>query len=67
MNFDEAIGPDIVYVDSQAGDLFLEEESDIARYNLAFTHLRAGALSPGASASLIAAAAKDLHSSGGAR
>ncbi|MFC4053482.1 helix-turn-helix domain-containing protein [Actinomadura syzygii] len=61
MNFAEAIGPDIVYIESQAGDLFLEEEADIARYNLVSTHLRAGALSPSASASLIATAAKDLH------
>lgn len=59
MNFEEAIGPDIVYIDSQAGDLFLEEETDISRYNLVFTHLRAGALSPSASASLIAAVAMD--------
>lgn len=67
MNFAEAIGPDIVYIDSQAGDLFLEEETDIARYNLVFTHLRAGALSPSASTSLIATVAKDLHPGRGAR
>ncbi|WP_328600674.1 helix-turn-helix domain-containing protein [Actinomadura physcomitrii] len=57
MKFVEELGPELVYIDSQAGDLFLEEESDIARYNLVFTHLRAGALSPDASASLIAAVA----------
>ncbi|MEU5993073.1 helix-turn-helix transcriptional regulator [Spirillospora sp. NPDC047418] len=61
MTFEEAIGPDIVYIDSQAGDLFLEEEADISRYNLVFTHLRAGALSPSASASLIASVAMDGH------
>ena len=64
MSFDEAIGPDIVYIDSQAGDLFLEEEADISRYSLVFTHLRAGALSPSASASLIAAVAKNGHRGG---
>lgn len=66
MNFAEAIGPAIVYIDSQAGDLFLEEEADIARYNLVFTHLRAGALSPSASAELIAAAAQDQRPGRGA-
>lgn len=66
MNFAETVGPDLVYIESQAGDLFLEEDADIARYNLVSTHLRAGALSPSASASLIAAAAKDLRPSRGA-
>ncbi|TDC67812.1 XRE family transcriptional regulator [Actinomadura sp. GC306] len=56
MHFPEETGSSIVYVDSQAGDLFLEEETDIARYKLTFTHLQAGALSPSASALLIAAA-----------
>ena len=66
MNFAEETGPNLIYIDSQAGDLFLEEESDIARYNLVFTHLRAGALSPSASASLIAAAAEEQRPSRGA-
>jgi transcriptional regulator with XRE-family HTH domain len=59
MNFAEALGPEIVYIDSQAGDLFLEEETDISRYNLVFTHLRAVALSPSASVSLLAATARE--------
>jgi transcriptional regulator with XRE-family HTH domain len=63
MRFAEAVAPDIVYIDSQAGDLFLEEEADISRYNRAFTHLRADALSPSASASLIAAV-RDGHQGG---
>ncbi|WP_433228728.1 helix-turn-helix domain-containing protein [Actinomadura formosensis] len=66
MNFAEPMGPDIVYIDSQAGDLFLEEEPDISRYNLVFTHLRAGALSPSASTSLIAAAAGGMRPGRGA-
>lgn len=60
MHFGEAVGPDIVYIESHAGDIFLEEEADVARYNVASTHLRAGALSPKASASLVAAAAEAL-------
>ncbi|WP_433500544.1 helix-turn-helix domain-containing protein [Sphaerimonospora sp. CA-214678] len=39
--------PDIVYVDSMAGDLFLEQEAELTRYNSIFEHLRAVALSPG--------------------
>jgi len=51
---DEAI-PQVIYVDSMAGELFLEEVSDIRRYRLVFEHLRAVAASPDASRSLIAA------------
>ncbi|TDC56255.1 XRE family transcriptional regulator [Actinomadura sp. KC345] len=66
MNFVEEIGPDIVYIESQAGDIFLEEDADIARYNLVSAHLRAVALSPSASDSLIAAVGKELDSERGA-
>ncbi|WP_344237505.1 helix-turn-helix transcriptional regulator [Kribbella hippodromi] len=38
--------PDIVYVESLAGDIFLETEAEIDRYGLVFDHLRAMALSP---------------------
>ncbi|MBB4777429.1 hypothetical protein F4557_005847 [Actinomadura catellatispora] len=61
MNFAEDVGPDVVYLESQAGEIFLEEETDLARYNVVSTHLRAVALSPSASASLIAAVAEDLR------
>ena len=50
---DEAI-PDVVSVETMAGELFLEAESDIRRYRLVFEHLRAVAASPDASRSLIA-------------
>ncbi|MFI5080099.1 MAG: Scr1 family TA system antitoxin-like transcriptional regulator [Streptosporangiales bacterium] len=39
-----------------AGELFLEEESDVRRYKLVFDHLRAVADSPDAARSLIAPA-----------
>ncbi len=58
MQFTEPVGPDVVYLDSMAGDLFLEEETDVSRYTLLFDHLRAVALSPDASASLITSAAE---------
>ncbi|GAA1564443.1 helix-turn-helix transcriptional regulator [Actinomadura kijaniata] len=59
MDFPESVGPSIVYIESQAGDLFLEEEADIQRYNLVFEHLRAAAISPDASASLVAKVAEE--------
>jgi hypothetical protein len=43
-----------VYVESLAGDLFLESEAEIDRYGLAFDHLRAMALSPRDTRALIA-------------
>jgi hypothetical protein len=54
MQFAEAAIPDVVYIDSMAGELFLEEESDVRRYKLVFEHLRAVADSPDAARSLIA-------------
>ncbi|MFC5754296.1 helix-turn-helix domain-containing protein [Actinomadura rugatobispora] len=66
MRFPEAVGPDVVYIDSQAGDIFLEEEVDTGRYTLVCEHLRAVALSPSASAELVATVAKRGLSRGGA-
>jgi hypothetical protein len=43
-----------VYVESLAGDMFLELEAEIDRFGLAFDHLRAMALSPRDSSGLIA-------------
>jgi len=54
MQFTDATIADVVYIDSMAGELFLEEESDVSRYRLVFEHLRAVAESPDASGSLIA-------------
>jgi transcriptional regulator with XRE-family HTH domain len=54
MQFAEATIPDVIYIDSMAGELFLEEEGDVRRYRLIFEHLRAVAASPDASRSLIA-------------
>jgi len=45
--------PPVVYVESMAGGLYLESESDIDRYEEALMHLRAGALDPESSISLI--------------
>ncbi|MCD0448544.1 DUF5753 domain-containing protein [Actinocorallia sp. API 0066] len=60
MRFAEKTGQDVVYIESTAGDLFLEKARDLDRYTLVFERLRATALSPTASADLIAGiASKD--------
>jgi transcriptional regulator with XRE-family HTH domain len=51
--------PDVIYIDSMAGDLFLEKETDIQRYNHICEHLRAIALSPTDTAALIASLRED--------
>ncbi|GAA3007048.1 helix-turn-helix transcriptional regulator [Streptosporangium longisporum] len=51
--------PDVIHIDSMAGDLFLEEETDIQRYNDMCQHLRAVALSPADTAALLASLQKD--------
>jgi Domain of unknown function (DUF5753) len=59
MQFAEATIPDVIYLDSMAGDLFLEAEADVRRYRLVFEHLRAVAASPDASRLLVAALATE--------
>ncbi|MGC5014164.1 DUF5753 domain-containing protein [Streptosporangium sp. DT93] len=51
--------PDVIHIDSMAGDLFLEEETDIQRYNDMCQHLRAMALSPADTAALLASLQRD--------
>ncbi|MEU5828963.1 DUF5753 domain-containing protein, partial [Micromonospora tulbaghiae] len=53
MDFPDPADPALVYVDSMAGDLFLEREADVRRYTSTFEHLRATALDPTSSIKLI--------------
>ena len=46
MEFKDPADSDLVYIDTMAGDLFLESEADLRRYGSMFDHLRAVALSP---------------------
>lgn len=55
MRFAEPAVPDVVYVESMAGALLLEEENDARRYRLVFERLRAVAASPGDSRSVMEA------------
>ena len=54
MEFRDKLDPDLVYVDTPAGDIFLEADEDIRWYRAMFDHLRAGALSPADSGRLVA-------------
>lgn len=56
LQFGDPAIPDVIYVDTMAGELFLEEVADVRRYKLVFEHLRAVAASPEASLSLVTSA-----------
>ncbi|MFG2997062.1 helix-turn-helix domain-containing protein [Streptomyces sp. NPDC048340] len=53
LGFPERGDPDVVYREGLSDSVYLEEPSDVALYTKAFDHLRALALSPQRSASLI--------------
>jgi transcriptional regulator with XRE-family HTH domain len=50
----------VAYVESQAGNLYLEREDDLARNNVSLNHITAAALSKQESRELIAAVARQL-------
>lgn len=58
LEFPDPADRSLVYLDSMAGDLFLEDDLEIRRYMLMFEHLRAAALRPDEAANLLAAAAE---------
>ena len=60
LDFEEPTDPAMVYVETLAGDIYLEERSDVNRYALAFDRLRAASLHPDDSVQLIEQAASTL-------
>ncbi|MFD0206006.1 MULTISPECIES: helix-turn-helix domain-containing protein [Saccharothrix] len=54
LDFDDPLDTDLVYIDSQAGEIFLESDTDIERFRDSFDHLVAVAKSPDDSVKLIA-------------
>jgi transcriptional regulator with XRE-family HTH domain len=58
LQFGEVAASDVVYIESPAGDLFLESETDLSRFAAIFEHLRALALPPDESAALITGIAR---------
>jgi transcriptional regulator with XRE-family HTH domain len=59
LSFDADLGEEIVYVDSQAGNLYLEKPNDVARFHRGFTELSSAACDPEASIALLKRIAKD--------
>jgi transcriptional regulator with XRE-family HTH domain len=60
LDFPETTDPTVVYVETLAGDIYLEEHSDVSRYTLAFDRLRAAALHPDDAVQLIEQMANGL-------
>lgn len=61
VDFSDPMDTDLIHIDSMAGDLFLEADADVRRYASIFDNLRAIALSPDDSASLIAELAHEIR------
>ena len=61
VDFPEATDPAVVYVETLAGDIYLEERSDVNRYTLAFARLVAAALHPDDSVQMIGRLASTLR------
>ncbi len=53
LEFPEPTDPDVVYVETLAGDIYLEAPTDVDRYTLAFARLLAAALHPDDSVRLV--------------
>lgn len=62
IGFPDPTDLDVVYVDSPAGNIFLEKERDVRRHTMWFDHLRAAALPPDESSEIIAEAADRFKS-----
>jgi transcriptional regulator with XRE-family HTH domain len=60
LGFPEPGDPDVVYLENQAGSLYLEEQPEIDRYARMFSYLMAKALDPEESQRMIARIAADL-------
>jgi transcriptional regulator with XRE-family HTH domain len=60
IEFPERGDPDVVYVDSWGGPIYLEKDRDIRTCAEAFDRLRAAAMSPGDSSALVRRVAREL-------
>jgi transcriptional regulator with XRE-family HTH domain len=58
--FPDDVHSPVVYVEGQAGGLYLERDADLRRCTLTYNHMTAAALSPPESAKLIAALARTI-------
>lgn len=60
LEFPEEVHSPVAYVESFAGDAYMEKEDDLRRANMVFTHMHAAALSATKSGELIATVAREL-------
>jgi transcriptional regulator with XRE-family HTH domain len=60
LSFPHDSDPDAVYVETIAGELFVEDPEEVGRYKVAFQRLTAMALSPGDTITMIADVAAEL-------
>jgi transcriptional regulator with XRE-family HTH domain len=60
LTFDRPAAGDVVYFEYPTGALYVEKPDEVARYRLAFDHLRAVALSPEETRKLLTRSADDL-------
>lgn len=60
LEFPEEVHTPVAYVESFAGDVYLEKEEDMRRVTVAYTHLHSSALSSAKTRDLIAAIAYEL-------
>ena len=60
MDFKDPLDPELVYIDTMAGDLFLEADADLRRYRSMFDHLRATALNASETGNLLASVAASM-------
>jgi hypothetical protein len=58
--FDDAVHSPVVYLEGQAGSIYMEREADLRRCSVMHDHMVAAALSPPESAKLIAAVARSM-------
>lgn len=64
LEFPDPVDQSLVYTESLAGGLFLEDDLEIRRYILLFDHLRAAAMRPGQTLTLLAEIAEELGKGG---
>ena len=60
LDFPVPADPDVVYLESQAGSLYLEQRPEVERYTAMFSHLIAKALDPDESRTLLARVAAEM-------
>jgi transcriptional regulator with XRE-family HTH domain len=60
LDFPVPADPDVVYLESQAGSLYLEQRPEVERYAAMFSHLIAKALDPDESRALLARVAAEM-------